>query len=373
MVDRLVSLGELRRGDAGEYGAKAANLGELIGAGFEVPPGFVVPAAMCRTDGPELAARLGVALAELGAHSVAVRSSALGEDSMASSYAGVFDTFTDIVVSSGAGVDAVAAAVRGCWASLDSPRAAAYRGAGGLPEVSAMAVVVQKMIDAELSGVGFSVDPVSGDTDTLLIESVSGAGSALMSGTARPERFRVATSKVESGVDSDGGEREAMLSEVAGTVVGIEDQFGAPVDVEWCWSAGILYLVQVRPITRVGSQGRDDGPGSRSDEHLVLRGEGASPGVSTGPVRVVTEIDMIDQVIEGDVLVTPFTSPEWMPALVRCVALVTEVGGVTSHAAIVSRELDLPCVVGAERATTVLATGDHVTVDGSSGAVRRGS
>ncbi|MCZ7630664.1 MAG: PEP-utilizing enzyme [Microthrixaceae bacterium] len=88
---------------------------------------------------------------------------------------------------------------------------------------------------------------------------------------------------------------------------------------------------------------------------------------------MVTEIDMIDQVIEGDVLVTPFTSPEWMPALVRCVALVTEVGGVTSHAAIVSRELDLPCVVGAERATTVLATGDHVTVDGSSGAVRRGS
>ncbi|MCZ7630663.1 MAG: hypothetical protein M5U19_17230 [Microthrixaceae bacterium] len=198
MVDRLVSLGELRRGDAGEYGAKAANLGELIGAGFEVPPGFVVPAAMCRTDGPELAARLGVALAELGAHSVAVRSSALGEDSMASSYAGVFDTFTDIVVSSGAGVDAVAAAVRGCWASLDSPRAAAYRGAGGLPEVSAMAVVVQKMIDAELSGVGFSVDPVSGDTDTLLIESVSGAGERSDVGNGPPGA--VPCGEVEGGI-----------------------------------------------------------------------------------------------------------------------------------------------------------------------------
>lgn len=364
-------LSELRRGDADEYGAKAANLGALIHAGFRVPPGFVVPAAMCGTDRPELDGLLGDALTALGAEVVAVRSSGVGEDSAGSSHAGVYDTFTDVVALGGSGVDAVTAAVRGCWASLDSPRAVAYRRAVGITGAPAMAVVVQRMVRADVSGVAFSVDPVPGDPGMLLIEFVSGAGSGLVSGAVRPQRVRVARSRRVSGADPGTDRNGAMLTEVAMTVMAVEESLGGPVDVEWCWAGGALHLVQARPAPAAPSPAHRSGPGGPIGALPVLLGEPASPGVVTGPVRVVTGIDMIDQVAGGEVLVTPSTSPGWMPALVRCAALVTEVGGVTSHAAIVSRELGLPCVVGAEQATTVLATGDRVTVDGTSGVVHR--
>lgn len=373
VTDRLPMLGELRRGDAGEFGAKAANLGELIHAGFRVPPGFALPAAMCGPGRPELTEVLAAALDHLGADRVAVRSSALGEDSARSSHAGVYDTFTDVAALGGSGVAAVATAVRACWASLDSSRAAAYRRASGLAGTSSMAVVVQQMIHADVSGVAFSVDPVSGDADTLLIESVSGAGSRLVSGTVRPERFRVARSRVVAHKDLAQGDGAVMLTEVATVLLEVEECLGGPVDVEWCWAGGTLHLVQARPTAGGSSAADRSGAWRPSDDDMVLRGEPACPGIATGSVRVVTDIATIDQVRDGEVLVTRFTSPEWMPALVRCDALVTEIGGVTSHAAIVSRELGLPCVVGAEGATKVLSTGDHVSVDGAAGIVHRRS
>lgn len=369
MADRLQMLSELTLSDAGDHGAKAANLGELIHAGFRVPPGFVVPAAMRGTNRTDLEEVLRTALADLGAHSVAVRSSALGEDSAVSSYAGVYDTFTDIAVA-GAGVAAVVEAVKGCWASLDSPRSDAYRSATGLGQIRDMAVVVQQMIPAEVSGVAFSIDPVTAERDTLLIESVRGAGRQLVSGTEHPERYRVARSGVPE-ADEMSGAGDLMVSEVARTVIAVEEQLGKPVDVEWCWFDGLLYLVQARPATGlvVESAGRDPGEETYATD-VVLRGDPAGPGRATGPASVVAEISGIGQVADGDVLVTRFTSPEWMPALVRCAALVTEVGGVTSHAAIVSRELGLPCVVGAASAMKVLSSGERVTVDGGSGTIQ---
>lgn len=369
MADRLQVLSELGLSDAGDHGAKAANLGELIHAGFRVPPGFVVPAAMRGTNRTDLEKVLRTALADLGAQSVAVRSSALGEDSAVSSYAGVYDTFTDIGVA-GAGVAAVVEAVQGCWASLDSPRSDAYRSATGLGQIRDMAVVVQQMIHAEASGVAFSIDPVTAERDTLLIESVRGAGGRLVSGTVRPERFRVARSGVpEAGEMSGAG--GLMVAEVARAVIAVEEHLGNPVDVEWCWVDGLLHLVQARPATGVtlGPSRRDPGEKTYATD-VVLRGEPACPGCATGPASVVAEISGIDQVADGDVLVTRFTSPEWMPALVRCAALVTEVGGVTSHAAIVSRELGLPCVVGAASAMKVLSSGERVTVDGGAGTIQ---
>lgn len=403
--DVIRMLDDLNRMDAGVVGMKAAQLGELLRAGFRVPPGFVVLPEARQLAPIDLSALLDRALRQLGAASVAVRSSGLLEDSASASHAGMLRTRTNVATrDENDEIDPgeVLEALHEVWRSAGSDATVAYREAlgGGAGRSGAgiedTAVVVQQMVTGEYSGVAFSVDPVSGDPNSTLVEVVRGPGSGLVDGSVQPHRFRVPTGNPHRGTDigaaaptatntsygaiGDGasgptGEGSEPVLQVVRTVIQVQQHFGTPVDVEWCWDRGSLAVLQSRPVTSVMASESAGGPNADSPmmtgTEVILWGEPASPGVAQGWVRVLGDVEEIHAVQHGEVLVTRFTSPEWMPALLRAGALVTEVGGVTSHAAIVSRELGLPCVVGASDATEVLGVTDRVVVDGGLGTVSR--
>jgi pyruvate,water dikinase len=419
----VVALADLRGADAAVAGGKGANLGELVGAGFRVPPGFVITAqaylravheaglaeelasavAGTDTDAPEaLAGRLqqqvaSVALPaglrdavldryrELGGGPVAVRSSATGEDSADASFAGVNRTLLGVE-----GEPALLQAVRECWASAFSPRALAYRAQRSLTGEPAVAVVVQRMVEAECSGVAFTADPATGDTAVLVIEAAFGLGEVVVGGELTPDRYvldkqgvrlreartgykthRVVTRPGAGPVRLELSPDEArsrvltdeQIDELARLVLAVERHYGTPQDVEWTLAAGRLQLVQTRPITTL----------ARPADDPVVTGLAAAPGWATGAVRVVDTPARAKQLQPGEVLVAPMTTPDWLPVMRRAAALVTDRGGVTCHAAIVGRELGLPTVVGAGSATQVLHTGQTVTVDGARGAVYAGA
>jgi pyruvate,water dikinase len=341
---------------------------------------------------------------------VAVRSSATAEDLPDASFAGQQETFLNVTEED------LIERVKECWASLFSQRAIYYRNQKGFPhdEVD-IAVVVQQMVDAEKSGVMFTSHPSTGDP-RIIIEAAWGLGEAVVSGAVSPDNYvvdrdtgaveteTVAIKKVMHVKDSETGktvEREvpedkrdqrvleedeiARLIELGERV---EDHYGEPQDVEWAVAGGEVYMLQSRPITtidegeseseRASESGSDrdtgsdeDATGGGSDDTLVS-GLGASPGVASGPVRVVNSLDHLDQVEAGDVIVTEMTMPDMVPAMKRAAAIVTDEGGMTSHAAIVSRELGVPAIVGSGSATRVLEDGQVITVDGEMGSVRAG-
>lgn len=427
-------------------GPKAARLGELIGAGLPVPDGVVLSVDVHRTalavagvaeqvaaGVAELIERVGgagdldqrvAALREvagraemsvghrsalLAAYSslvsgdadaggigpaVAVRSSAIGEDTEDASFAGMYDSVTDVV-----GADAVLAAVGVCWSSSVSTRSIAYR-AGMARQPSgasdpAMAVIVQRMAPSQRSGVMFTVDPRAA-VDRLVIEAV-GAGGSVVSGGSDPERFEVDRTSgiiVDATRPSGDGDPSATSAPVLSHAEvaalnelgrSIEDHFGTPQDVEWTiGSDGSIWIVQSRPITgrpatapgsatpgSGGSIPMSGGAPTRDDPDAVLTGTGASAGTARGPARVLRSPGDAPDLLDGEVLVAPATSPEWLPALMRAAAVVTDTGGMASHAAIVARERRIPCVVGVAGATERLVDGEVVTVDGSAGTVSR--
>jgi pyruvate,water dikinase len=235
-------------------GGKARSLAELALAGFAVPPAFFVTTAAHRAAGaggslpPQVAAAVGAALRGLGGGAVAVRSSATAEDLEEASFAGQQDTYLGVE-----GEEGVLAAVEGCWASLRSERAVAYRAAHGIPEDDlAMGVVVQRMVDAETAGVAFTANPLTGDRHEIVVDAVRGLGDALVSGELEPDRY------VVDGPTLAVKERRAVAApvlddarvvEVARTARAIARQAGAPRDVEWAWSADGLAVLQSRPIT----------------------------------------------------------------------------------------------------------------------------
>ena len=151
----------------------------------------------------------------------------------------------------------------------------------------------------------------------------------------------------------------------------VEDHYRFPQDVEWAIEAGKIYLVQTRPVTTIKPEAEEKPPRAVAGE-VVLEGTPASFGKASGPVKVVLSPAEIDKVQKGDVLVTTMTSPDYVPAMRKAAAIVTDAGGRTSHAAIVSRELGIPCVVGTDSATKTLEEGEVVTVDGSRGTVTLG-
>ncbi|MFB6103075.1 MAG: phosphoenolpyruvate synthase [Haloplanus sp.] len=329
---------------------------------------------------------------------VAVRSSATAEDLPDASFAGQQETFLNVTE------DDLVERVKECWASLFSQRAIYYRNQKGFPhdEVD-IAVVVQQMVDAEKSGVMFTSHPSTGDP-RIIIEAAWGLGEAVVSGAVSPDNYvvdrttteveqaTIATKKVMHVKDEETGktiecdvpedkrdERVLTQAEIDRLVeLGekVEDHYGEPQDVEWAVAGGEVYMLQSRPITTIddGQSTTDETDESESksgDEHL-LSGLGASPGTAAGAVRIVTKLDHLDQVSEGDVIVTEMTMPDMVPAMKRAAAIVTDEGGMTSHAAIVSRELGVPAVVGTGAATRTLENGQEVTVDGEMGTVREG-
>lgn len=334
---------------------------------------------------------------EMGGGPVAVRSSATAEDTAGASFAGMNRTFTNV-----SGDDELLDAIVGCWASLFGDRSVAYRRSRGIVDEAAIAVVVQQMVDSDRSGVMFTADPATADRDAIVIEGALGLGEVVVGGEVEPDTYtfdkrhaRIAstrighqTHKIVRGpdghdrridLDASEGVRRVLTDDdvVAIARLGeqIEEHYGAPQDVEWAISDGRTYIVQSRPITTLGpaagipvpAKPEGDGEGG-----VLLRGLGASPGIATGRARVVRSVAEGDRLRSGEVLVAEMTNPDWVPVLRRAAALVTDGGGMTCHAAIVSRELGVPCVVGTRKATTVLRDGEIVTVDGRRGAVHAG-
>lgn len=425
-------IGSLRISDAEDAGGKGANLGELVAAQLPVPGGFVLMRAgyldsmqaggvadeldalhreglTCVEDSERLdelchrmrglVAKAGVedsvrdqvlaAYRRLGTNVVvAVRSSATGEDGRDASFAGMNQTITNV-----AGEDALIDAVGRCWASLFTPRVLTYRSTRGFGADPAMAVVVQQMIAPEQAGVAFTKDPSTGG-DHIVIEAALGQGEVVVSGRVQPDTYVVDKQtlqvihsqvgyqafKIVPGPDgadaivnldpAQANSRvldDAALRTIAELAIAVERHNGCPQDVEWAIGSGTTWLVQARPITTLS------GPAGDSGRHEVLvRGLPAAPGSASGPVRVLLRPVDGNRLADGEVLVAPMTNPDWLPTIRRAAALVTETGGMTCHAAIVARELGVPCVVGARNATTELHDGTMVTVDGAAGQVTAG-
>ena len=336
---------------------------------------------------------------KLGGGAVAVRSSATAEDLKEASFAGQQATFLNVT-----GEDAVVEAVRGCWASLFEARAIFYRNDQGFDHLSvAIAVPVQRMVQSKRSGVMFTVETDTGDRSKIEIEAVWGLGEAIVSGETTPDNYRVDkqslrilskrvveqdTQLVRNPQVSDHAEAnlwlpvpddlrgQQKLSDeqiVALARIGrqVEEHYGRPQDIEWAEENGELFIVQSRAVT-VLTERRAEEEGEAETAPVLLSGAAASPGVASGPVRIVVSASEIDIVRQGDVLVAEMTTPDFVPAMKRAAAIVTDRGGRTAHAAIVSRELGIPCVVGTGSATATLRHDQLVTVDGSQGKVYEG-
>jgi pyruvate,water dikinase len=327
---------------------------------------------------------------------VAVRSSATSEDTASASFAGMNETFLNV-----RGADDVVAAVRRCWGSLFGARTVFYRAKRGFGQADMdIAVVVQRQIAATRAGVMFTIDPATGDAGHLVIEGAFGLGESVVSGSVSPDRYVVDKSlravtarevrRKELAIDAATGggtaqrtldDDEAMrpvLSDdevraVADLGRQVERHYRAPQDTEWAYDAsGSLWILQARPVTATG-HGTAGPPKTVADGEILVRGLGAAPGVAGGPARVVKSRADGAALAEGDVLVTHMTAPDWVPLMRRAAAIVTDSGGMTCHAAIVSRELGIPCVVGTGNATRVLRDGEVVTVDATHGVVREGA
>ena len=328
-----------------------------------------------------------------GAELVAVRSSATMEDTEAASFAGMNRSYLNV-----RGEDDVVQRVKDVWASLYSPRVIFYRKRLGLPGEPEIAAIVQKMVNATKSGVAFSVDPATNDAQKMVIEAAYGLGEVVVGGQVEPDHYEIAKPGLSIAAmrvgqkpfmltqDAEGRNvrvelppeqaaarvlTDEEISKVAELVSRDEAHYRVPQDVEWCITDGQTYLVQSRPITKGSAPPPTASPEPTARKELA-RGLSASPGRAVGPVRVVLTPEAADALRPGDVLVAPMTSPDWVPFMRRAAAIVTDSGGMTSHAAIVSRELGLPCIVGARQATVALHDDQLVTVDATAGVVLEG-
>jgi len=346
---------------------------------------------------PELALGIREAYQKMGRGLVAVRSSATAEDLPEASFAGQQRPFLNVE-----GADKVVEAVQACWASLFEPRAIFYRHEQNFDHFKVgIAVPVQRMVQSEASGVMFTLQPETGDQSRIFIEAVFGLGEAIVSGDVTPDYYvvskevlkiiekKVSRQEWKLARDISGGEinntkvpikpeeqkkqkiSDTDILKLAGLAKRIEAHYKFPQDIEWAKEGKELFIVQTRPVTTTKLADAAK-PRVRIKAEPILTGAPASPGMGSGPVKIILDPAHIERVKKGDVLVAEMTTPDFVPAMKRAVAIVTNRGGRTAHAAIVSRELGIPCVVGAEDATTVLTDGQVITVDGSAGKVYEG-
>ena len=331
---------------------------------------------------------------------VAVRSSATAEDTQQYSFAGMFESFLNV-----RGRNDLLRRVRSCWASTFHARVLYYRLKQGLPGEMPVAVIVQAMVAGDKAGVAFSVDPSTSDANRIVIEAAWGLGESVVLGKVSPDRYVIAKDTlavveavpgtkdlmivpastpagvVEIDLTHDPRRTARVLSEgdvriVAELVRRVETHYGTPQDIEFVIEGPTVFLTQARPITTLAHPERAPAAVKASEAasaRVLVRGLGASPGRASGAVRVLSTSSQASVLRAGEVLVTRITSPDWVPVMRRAAAIVTDAGGMTSHAAIVSRELGLPCVVGTTNATATLTDGQVVTVDGASGTVVEGA
>ena len=438
-MKKIVDVNELRVTDVPIVGGKGANLGELTRAGFPVPNAFVLTTAAYDyfLEKSQIKDQINKNLASIDKNSdqsladasvrirksfetceipddlkkeiiksyealstkktgfVAVRSSATAEDLPDASFAGQQETYLNVY-----GTDDLFDKIRKCWSSLFTARAISYREKQGYAhEDVKLAVVVQKMVNSEVSGIMFTVDPNSGEK-AIVIEAGYGLGEAIVGGEVTPDTYKVDKSTMEikqkristqkwkytkgkdgSTVKIDIPENKQKLqkiddrriAEVAEIGRQIEIHYDKPMDMEWCIEDNRVYIVQARPITAVGDSATNETVEMNiAAENILTSGLGASPGLASGKVIIYDESMSLDVVKEGDVLVTTMTMPDMVPAMSRAVAIVTDEGGMTCHAAIISRELGTPCVVGTGNACEILKNGMLITVDGTTGTVYKG-
>ncbi|HMA06044.1 MAG TPA: phosphoenolpyruvate synthase [Methanomicrobiales archaeon] len=434
-VPDILTLEEIKKEDIPSVGGKGASLGEMFGIGLPVPRAFVVTAQAFRRflqetgiedrlfaglahlnvednaalEGASAKARelvLSVAIPQhlqkeireayraLGSEPVvAVRSSATAEDLPDASFAGQQETYLNIK-----GNGDLIRSVQKCWASLYGARAIYYRAKQGFDDRSVnIAVVVQELVPSEKAGVMFTSHPVTGEPLTI-IEGSWGLGEAVVSGSVSPDKYvydhrseqvvdRLISQKLEMVVPegkkgtktvkvppdqekapvlADGEvKRLAEFGKIA------EDHYGIPQDLEWAITGGEFFILQSRPITTIKAPVQEK-PATAAAGKVLLEGQGASPGIGSGRVAIVRDIKDTGNVKEGDILVAKMTNPDMVPAMRKVAAIVTDEGGMTCHAAIVSRELGTPAVVGTKKATSILRPGQVVTVDGEKGLVYEG-
>ncbi len=457
---RVLWFKDIRKENLAQAGGKGANLGEMWNNNFPIPPGFVITAQTYKefieetdikdkiisllsnldvedtdklqkaaekvqelitsTEIPEeikeeitdsydvlgLKKKSGVAqIMEGKGEFVAVRSSATAEDLPSASFAGQQATFLNV-----RGREFFLHAVRDCWASLYTARAIYYRIKNNFPhEKVFIAVVIQKMVNSEKSGVMFTVNPSTNNLEEMVIEGAWGLGEYVVSGTVNPDLYLVDKKSLEitkrelkrQGIklirDPEtgkniqveiNGEEEKLqvlsdreILEIVRTGKKIEEHYGSPQDIEWAIEKGQIYIVQSRGITTLKAAGtaapRMWTEASRKESEteegkILVRGETACAGAASGPVVIIKDARELSRVKKGDILVTYMTNPDMVPAMQKAAAIVTDEGGLTSHAAIVSREMGTPCIVGTEVATKSFKDGQIVTVNATRGLVYEG-
>jgi pyruvate, water dikinase len=426
---------QLSRADVDFAGGKGANLGELTSAGLPVPPGFVVGAsayaAFCdesdlrnrierrligldfddtaaleraavevraAVEAEPLPGWLSSQVAEAyerlfaGQVAVAVRSAATVEDTASTSFAGMSETVLNVK-----GTKMVLDAVRRCWSSLFNARALYYRATRGYEQAEMdIAVVVQRQINARRAGVLFTLDPAAGTSDQMVVEAAFGLGESVVSGGVSTDRYVVLKQGLTMGSRKVGRKElaiegageggtvtrelpaaeaelpvldDAQLRLIAKLGIRIEAHYNAPQDVEWAIDEkGAPWILQARPMVTGGDSLAPTAERGRE----LLHGLGAAPGFAVGSVRVIASLDDANQLAEDEILVAHTTAQVWSPLMSRAAAIVTDSGGMTCHAAVISRELGIPCLVGTAAATQVLRDGDVVAVDAHAGVVSAG-
>ncbi len=444
----------LRKNDVSIVGGKNSSLGEMINAGLPVPPGFAVTAysyekfivekkiaekiykiiketiidlsdpkqyevaskkireLIEKTPMPkEIESAIITAYTELNKRLnlkdtfVAVRSSATAEDLPDASFAGQQETFLNVK-----GPEDLLDKVVKCWSSLFTPRAIFYRNEKGFAHDKVfISVGVQKMVNSRAAGVMFTINPVTGDPNEIVIEGNYGLGETVVSGIVNPDDFVIdkesmkvkerklarktikyirdpATGKT---VHLDIPEKEQKVTCISDQEImtlaklakRIEVHYGKPMDIEWAIDQDLSYpqnmfLVQARPETVWSSKTMETPIIESKKEALKVVVKGLSAGkrgYGIGIAKVVLTLDEASKEMrKGDILVTDMTNPDFVPFMKMASAIVTDKGGITSHAAIVSRELNIPCVVGTETGTKMMKTGVEYTVDSRNGIIYEG-
>ncbi len=455
---------ELSRNNLIEAGGKGANLGEMVRAGFPIPPGFVTTTGAyfkhlehnnikneiagmlnnLNVDNTEklneasekiksliingkvlddVRADIIAAYKKLNERSaretyVAVRSSASAEDLPTASFAGQQSTYLNVK-----GADALVDAVRKCWASLFESRAIFYRVQNNFDHMRVgLATIVQIMVQSEKAGVIFTVDPLYQDPNLLSMEAGYGLGETVVSGQITPDCYRVdkqlvkivdkiiskqnwmlvklkeKNERVVIREDMQGKQKlsDSEIVDLAKIAIKIEEHYQFPQDIEYAIEKENIYIVQSRPITTLRDNKKKQkesqekskieplketgtiieekkiGTVESGKANVLVRGFSASPGMGVGKVKIILSAKEISRMERSEVLVTEMTTPDFVPAMKKASAIVTNTGGTTSHAAIVSRELGIPCIVGSGNATEVLKEGMDVSVDGTHGIVYEG-
>ncbi|MBI2641303.1 phosphoenolpyruvate synthase [Candidatus Roizmanbacteria bacterium] len=458
----IVWFEEVTKDDIGLVGGKGANLGEMVNANFPIPYGFIITSSayfdfvkenrlsnkikdllqIVNYENPHELQQASSHLRELISQSetphylvkqivsyyeqllikeelhfkkkltsldkgvqtirhlydnplVAIRSSATAEDLPGASFAGQQETFLNVK-----GETLLLKKIKDCWSSLFTERAIYYRKQQGFDHMKVgLAVVVQRMVQSDKSGIAFSVDPISADRNKIVIEAIYGLGEYIVGGKVTPDHYEVdkrslvVTKKEikkqhimlkkynntnrELRLSAEQGKKEKLsdteILKVALLVKDVENHYFFPQDIEWAIEKDRVYIVQSRPITTLKSKKSQESKLAKSSNSLpILVGSPASPGMGVGPVTIIFSPKEIHKINSGDILVAPQTNPDFVPAMRKAAAIVTEKGGRTSHAAIVSRELGIPAIVGADRATKLLKGGSVVTVNGSTGEIFKG-